>query len=346
MQANALYEPSRNINNGSLLDTTSLQSQLTRANQQSSFFRQSPTRPGFQSLLESPHGNLHVQVGGQMGAVPSSANDPIFWLHHANVDRQWDQWMNSLPGRQLPNDPNFLNQTFRFVDETGSIVTVRAQDILRSDTLGYRYDDVFGVAELVALEGTSVDHQLIATNAISDEAVDASIALPFGETRIPLAFQAGGQELVESIPANPLQNRDGGVFLRVRGIKFKSIPKFVFGVYLNLPEDEKNEQRKLTHFAGTLDLFSATQSHSNPENTEQLARPESDELSFDQDFDLSPIIAQLKQIGEFDATRLEVVILPIAPIAPRAFQEQASADFKASAETANVSFGRIEVLKD
>lgn len=46
----------------------------------------------FNSELNFPHGGLHTWVRGDMGSVAYAAYDPIFWLHHANVDRQWAQW--------------------------------------------------------------------------------------------------------------------------------------------------------------------------------------------------------------------------------------------------------------
>ena len=33
------------------------------------------------------HNKVHVYIGGLMKDVPTSSNDPIFWLHHCNVDR-------------------------------------------------------------------------------------------------------------------------------------------------------------------------------------------------------------------------------------------------------------------
>ncbi|ESY92765.1 tyrosinase family protein [Mesorhizobium sp. LNHC229A00] len=52
----------------------------------------------FTGLLEGqPHGNAHVAVGslhgarGHMGSGMSSL-DPIFWLHHCNIDRIWAEW--------------------------------------------------------------------------------------------------------------------------------------------------------------------------------------------------------------------------------------------------------------
>ncbi len=48
--------------------------------------------PDFISLLNSAHGSVHVRVSGDMSSVGSAGFDPIFWLHHANVDRLWAQW--------------------------------------------------------------------------------------------------------------------------------------------------------------------------------------------------------------------------------------------------------------
>ena len=45
-----------------------------------------------QGLLESqPHNNVHSAVGGFMDDFLSPV-DPIFFLHHANIDRLWDVW--------------------------------------------------------------------------------------------------------------------------------------------------------------------------------------------------------------------------------------------------------------
>ncbi|MFI6123657.1 tyrosinase family protein [Streptomyces sp. NPDC051064] len=38
------------------------------------------------------HNQVHQWVGGDMGPS-SSPNDPVFYLHHCNVDRIWESWM-------------------------------------------------------------------------------------------------------------------------------------------------------------------------------------------------------------------------------------------------------------
>lgn len=69
-----------------------------------------PNGPSFRSQLEGfagappnqagMHNRVHVWVGGQMNDVPRSPNDPVFFLHHCNVDRLWAIWQqcSATPG--------------------------------------------------------------------------------------------------------------------------------------------------------------------------------------------------------------------------------------------------------
>src|SRR5262245_34597697 len=66
------------------------------------------------SLENLPHGTVHGVVGGWMGAFASAGHDPIFWLHHANLDRLWEVWLHARPGRVNPSDPTWLNTKFAF----------------------------------------------------------------------------------------------------------------------------------------------------------------------------------------------------------------------------------------
>ena len=46
--------------------------------------------------------------------------DPIFWLHHANIDRLWAKWTDPARGRISPlDDEVWMTKKFKFVDENG-----------------------------------------------------------------------------------------------------------------------------------------------------------------------------------------------------------------------------------
>ena len=62
------------------------------------------TYDGFWNKLENVHDAVHVWVGGAMSAVPTAAYDPVFWSHHAMIDRLWYIWQISQKGAQPPAD--------------------------------------------------------------------------------------------------------------------------------------------------------------------------------------------------------------------------------------------------
>ena len=53
---------------------------------------------GFATQLEDIHDMVHVWVGGTMGGIATAPADPMFWMHHANIDRLWWMWQQSPAG--------------------------------------------------------------------------------------------------------------------------------------------------------------------------------------------------------------------------------------------------------
>ena len=83
----------------------------------------------FQGEIDSPHGGVHVRVGGDMGAFDYAGYDPIFWMHHANIDRHWARWQRAHDGVVVPR----LDYSLPGVDMT----VERTVDHRKS--LGYDY---------------------------------------------------------------------------------------------------------------------------------------------------------------------------------------------------------------
>lgn len=50
----------------------------------------------------SGHNLAHGYIGGDMNDLRRAPNDPIFWLHHANVDRCWALWRRRNPDEVYP----------------------------------------------------------------------------------------------------------------------------------------------------------------------------------------------------------------------------------------------------
>ncbi|KAI8616348.1 hypothetical protein BC830DRAFT_1063517 [Chytriomyces sp. MP71] len=54
----------------------------------------------YSQLYEGPHSAVHNAVGGDFGNPPAAGNDPLFWVHHAMVDKIWNDWQDANPGQE------------------------------------------------------------------------------------------------------------------------------------------------------------------------------------------------------------------------------------------------------
>lgn len=94
------------------------------------------------SFQGTPHNVVHTSVCGDMCAFDTAGLDPIFWLHHCNIDRLWNLWLAKGGGRADPlNDSTWKNTVFKFYDECCQVVSMTACDILRAaQQLSYVYE--------------------------------------------------------------------------------------------------------------------------------------------------------------------------------------------------------------
>ena len=97
-------------------------------------------RQGTAAPLEfTPHNNIHVQVGGPFMPFASSAQDPIFLMHHCNIDRIWAVWNSK--GRKNTSEKMWLNMKFKnhFIKPDGTKYTDVVKDLQKVEPLGYTY---------------------------------------------------------------------------------------------------------------------------------------------------------------------------------------------------------------
>lgn len=57
------------------------------------------TFTNFTFAIDAPHGQVHNWCNGTMSNINFSPVDPLFWLHHAEIDRLWSVWQASNPGK-------------------------------------------------------------------------------------------------------------------------------------------------------------------------------------------------------------------------------------------------------
>ncbi|KAG6884265.1 hypothetical protein C0993_012695 [Termitomyces sp. T159_Od127] len=97
------------------------------------------------------HNSGHSIVGGDMNDLHSSPGDPLFYLHHANLDRLWWKWQNKGEGNErlyeisgpLTRNDSSENVTLDTILLTGPFeerqVTIRQVMDIRKQPLCYTY---------------------------------------------------------------------------------------------------------------------------------------------------------------------------------------------------------------
>jgi tyrosinase len=111
------------------------------------------------TLEERPHNWIHGMLGGQNGFMSfttTAALDPIFWLHHCNLDRLWEVWRNMGDGRQSPAQAAWrTNQSFTLPRSQTDSFSFTPADMLDTTKIlhGYRYDSVAPAVEPAAAPG-------------------------------------------------------------------------------------------------------------------------------------------------------------------------------------------------
>jgi tyrosinase len=273
---NPLFDDTRYINNGEALDfrTVDITAALFPSN-----FVTTNVAPGFGGpktawhhtvavagpLEGTPHGSVHTSVGDNMAGLDTAPTDPIFWLHHANIDRLWQVWLDAGQNHQNTNDPDWLSgEEFWFYNAARQQVKMTTAEVVDSiGQLNYEYEDT-SVAGPLGEEPVEPepDHpaQLVG-------ATEEPIQLTGETTNVGFAVGA---------PAGPLdaEAAPSRVYLRLDDLTSADLPRVPYAVYLNIPDDDPSTPDD--RYVGTASTFGIEQ-RANPDND----HPEGMRLLFD-----------------------------------------------------------------
>ena len=276
-------------------------------------------------LEGTPHGSMHGAVGDFMGAFNTAGLDPIFWLHHANIDRLWAVWRNRNPLHLDPTAAQWLTGvTFFFHDGAGNEVSHTAADVVdtTSDLFNYEYDDVndpVGGARAVA---PAAEERRMPQQPETVGASDAPVVLTGGAatTRVTMSAPAGPAAARAAAAEPPRVHVN---IENVTGLESDAS----YAVYLNVPEGEKPEEHP-DLFAGLVPMFGVA------EATRGDAGRAGDGLTFS--LDVTEVVGRLDARGAW-TSEVDVTFVPEGmPVTqPRAAAE---------APPEPITVGRISVI--
>jgi tyrosinase len=211
--------------------------------------------PGASSSLEdNPHDNVHVDIGGDtgwMGDVQAAAKDPVFYVHHSNMDRLWNLWKAQGGGRVDPlSDSAWKNNLFTFFDENKKQVTMKGCDVLRAaGQLNYTYEGEPAQVNEFCLSIIFPPFVLQEIELIRWPG--PPVELGPGRVSIPIDVRALRQRMLSAA-----DNADQTLVLRFDNVQADRLPGVVWEVYAGLPAGKEPDPES-PFFLGTLAIFSS-----------------------------------------------------------------------------------------
>ena len=193
-----------------------------------------------------------VGLGSVMSQVPSAAFDPIFWVHHAEIDYIWQQWMNSPKG-QKPSLAALKASPipYQFFDRDGKAVNL---------SVDQAYTMAFSLP--VTYDTMQAPQNVAEANQRMSEKEEESAAAPteIAHSTTPQVVKGKETKLsmkLETVPdvndrVAPEPNRRVILHLLV---SFKKEPKGSYHVYLQDPADK--QAGGAPKFIGNMTFFGA-----------------------------------------------------------------------------------------
>jgi tyrosinase len=212
-------------------------------------------RGQFPGALElNPHNAVHGLVGGDMAGFQSPL-DPLFWIHHCNIDRLWETWL--ALGRSDPPDAPWLNMTFEFPDpiEEGGRRTIAVRDVVPASAAGYGYEQLDipvapgGHFNIIGGDMTSPGRSDDKLRVVAASREQGSVET---STEISLESAGGGRGIAP--PSVDASVNEGTLLLRLENVGMDAgDASSMWNVYVRGNEEEEEEEDR--HLVGTIAPF-------------------------------------------------------------------------------------------
>ncbi|MBK4734962.1 tyrosinase family protein [Noviherbaspirillum pedocola] len=251
------------------------------------------TTNAFEPQLESaPHNPVHNLIGGYMANINTSPMDPIFYLHHCNIDRLWHAW--ALPdGKGIPYTTNPYNSSTSSSYWAGSFTYASGLTMSRYMTyypgwLGYDYANDNKPTSLppsakasspFKLVQAQMGNQLVrptvaniaatAPRTVSNTARSlggrANLVLTEASVSASMPLDAAAMQTLQATLAAAANNNPAGgpqsvkvVLDNVQVLGNAANAGFFYNVYINLPPAGDVTGERQRYFLGTFGPFEAS----------------------------------------------------------------------------------------
>lgn len=277
-------------------------------------------------LERIPHGSMHVAVGGDFGwmsAFNTAALDPIFWLHHCNLDRIWTVWLRRDSQHLNPTQSQWLSSiSFEFHNGNGEPVSLTCAQVTDTSAapLSYEYEDVsdpigappIETARRLGMEGGRIPEMVGATDQpliLTGESATATV---------PVTQPTGPAVATES-GAAPKR-----IFLNIENITSSGQPGG-YHVYLNVPPgDDPKDHKEL--YAGLLPMFGVA------ESSDATREHAANGLHYT--LEITQIVRLLESKNAWDPNAMQVTFVP---------RKRPTAGRESAAVRAPVRVGRVSL---
>lgn len=264
-----------------------------------------------QGLLEAePHNYGHDWVGSRygsnrdMGTLRYAAHDPVFFLHHANVDRIWSLYQNPQPDLDGP----WGVKRFPFLDIDGQMAEVSVADIVKKMAT-VTYAPPSGSTILIA---APADRLPAAPAPLAETILSNPVNLQGKPVTVSEAVKPSVRTM---LAADATAAKAKAVWLEITTGPVKFTGKFTIRVFAGKPDADAKTSLEDPHFLGQIRALDVAGSGEAVQNVFAMTLRGGEEklkqsISSDQPLKLTFVPVGLEgPTGELEVTKVVVKII-------------------------------------